>query len=153
MNWSRIVPGTARSLVAGERPVIRSDGTPERDYIHVDDAVDAYLTVAASLQRPELRGRAWNAGSGTALSAREVVDRLIGVSGHEVEPDVQGAGKPPRRDPPPVPGLHADPRGAGLGAAAEPGRRAGRHVEVVRAAAGGVDQPRFITGLLMEVRG
>ncbi|MEK6227877.1 MAG: GDP-mannose 4,6-dehydratase [Actinomycetota bacterium] len=94
VNWSRIVPGTARSLVAGERPVIRSDGTPERDYIHVDDAVDAYLTVAASLQRPELRGRAWNAGSGTALSAREVVDRLISVSGREVEPDVQGAGNP-----------------------------------------------------------
>jgi len=94
VNWSRIVPGTARSLVAGERPVIRSDGSPERDYVHVDDAVDAYLAVAASLQRPELRGRAWNAGSGTAISAREVVDRLIGVSGHEIEPDVQGAGNP-----------------------------------------------------------
>jgi len=94
VNWSRIVPGSARSLVAGERPVIRSDGTPERDYIHVDDAVDAYLTVAESLQRPELRGRAWNAGSGTAVSARDVVDRLIAVSGHEVEPDVQGAGNP-----------------------------------------------------------
>lgn len=94
MNWTRIVPGTARSLVAGERPVIRTDGTPERDYVHVDDAVDAYLAVAASLERPELRGRAWNAGSGTAVSARELVDRLIGVSGRELEPDVQGAGNP-----------------------------------------------------------
>lgn len=94
VNWSRIVPGSARSLVAGERPVIRSDGSPERDYIHVDDAVEAYLAVASSLDSPELRGRAWNAGSGTAVSAREVVDRLISVSGGDVEPDVQGAGNP-----------------------------------------------------------
>lgn len=94
LNWSRIVPDTARSLARGDRPVIRSDGTPERDYIHVDDAVDAYLAVAGSLERPELRGRAWNAGSGSPAPVRELVDRLIAVSGREVEPDVQGEGTP-----------------------------------------------------------
>ena len=94
VNWSRIVPGSARSLVAGDRPVIRSDGTPERDYIYIDDAVDAYLTVAASLERPELRGRAWNAGSGSAVSARDIVERLIAASGRELEADIQGAGNP-----------------------------------------------------------
>jgi CDP-glucose 4,6-dehydratase len=62
LNWSRIVPDTARALARGERPVIRSDGTPERDYLYVDDAVDAYLAVAASLDRPELHGRAWTRG-------------------------------------------------------------------------------------------
>ncbi len=94
LNWSRIVPGTAKALVGGERPVIRSDGTPERDYLYVDDAVDAYLAVAASLERPELRGRAWNAGSGAPRSAREIVDRLIAASGSAAEPDVQGDGTP-----------------------------------------------------------
>jgi len=94
VNWSRIVPGSARSLVAGDAPVIRSDGTPERDYIYIDDAVDAYLAVAASLERPDLRGRAWNAGSGSAVSARDVVERLIAASGRDVEPDIQGAGNP-----------------------------------------------------------
>jgi len=94
LNWSRIVPDTARSLVAGERPVIRSDGKPERDYLYVEDAVDAYLTIAASLERPELRGRAWNAGWGSPLSVRELVDRLIAVSGRELEPDIQGEGTP-----------------------------------------------------------
>lgn len=94
LNWSRIVPDTCRSLIAGEAPVLRSDGSPERDYLHVDDAVEAYLAVAASLDRPELRGRAWNAGSGAPLSAREIVDRLIDVSGRDVEPDVQGTGTP-----------------------------------------------------------
>lgn len=95
LNWSRIVPDTARALVAGERPVIRSDGTPVRDYLYVEDAVDAYLAVSASLERPEMRGRAWNAGSGSPTSVRDVVDRIIEVSGRDVEPDVQGEGVPP----------------------------------------------------------
>lgn len=95
LNWSRIVPDTARALAAGERPVIRSDGTPERDYLYVEDAVDAYLAVAGSLERPELRGRAWNAGSDAPLAVHQIVDRMVRVSGRNVEPDVQGEGTPP----------------------------------------------------------
>ena len=91
VNWSRLVPDTARALVRGERPVIRSDGTPERDYLYVDDAVEAYLTIAASLDRPELRGRAWNAGWGRGVSVLELVRRLIAVSGRESR-----AGRPRR---------------------------------------------------------
>ena len=49
VNWARVIPDTARALVRGERPVIRSDGTPERDYIYVEDAADAYLAVIDSL--------------------------------------------------------------------------------------------------------
>jgi CDP-glucose 4,6-dehydratase len=94
VNWSRLVPDTARALARGERPVIRSDGTPERDYLYVDDAVEAYLLVAASLDRPEFRGRAWNAGWGTGVSVLELVRRLIAVSGRELEPDIRGAGVP-----------------------------------------------------------
>lgn len=94
LNWSRLVPDTCRSLIAGEAPVLRSDGTPERDYLHIDDAVEAYLTIAGSLDRPELSGRAWNAGWGAPLSAREIVERLIDLSGRDVEPDVRGRGTP-----------------------------------------------------------
>jgi CDP-glucose 4,6-dehydratase len=93
-NLSRIVPDTARALVLGERPVIRSDGTPQRDFIHVADAVEAYLTVADSLARPELRGRAWNAGAGEPVAILELVERLIAVSGRDVRPEVQGSGTP-----------------------------------------------------------
>lgn len=46
LNWSRIVPGTVRALLLGEQPVLRSDGTFVRDYLHVDDVVDAYLALA-----------------------------------------------------------------------------------------------------------
>ena len=94
VNWARVIPDTARALVRGERPVIRSDGKPERDYLYVEDAADAYLTVADSLSERANWGRAWNAGSGVPLSVLEVVTRLIAVSGLEVEPDIQGTGVP-----------------------------------------------------------
>jgi CDP-glucose 4,6-dehydratase len=93
-NFSRIIPDTARALVRGERPVIRSDGSPERDYIYAADAVDAYLAVATSLDDSAMHGRAWNAGAGRPYSVREVVERLIAVSGRDLEPDVQGEGTP-----------------------------------------------------------
>ena len=93
-NFSRIVPDTARALVRGDRPVIRSDGTPERDYIYAADAVDAYLAIAQSLDDPAMHGRAWNAGAGRPCSVKEIVSRLIAVSGREVEPDIQGEGTP-----------------------------------------------------------
>jgi CDP-glucose 4,6-dehydratase len=95
LNWSRIVPDTARALVRGERPVVRSDGTPERDYLYVEDAVDAYLAIAASLDRPELSGRAWNAGWGKPVRVLDVVRTLISVSGRSLEPDIRGQGTPP----------------------------------------------------------
>jgi CDP-glucose 4,6-dehydratase len=94
LNWSRIVPDTARALAHGERPVIRSDGESQRDYIYVEDAVDAYLAVAASLDRPEMSGRAWNGGSGRPYRVLDVVRTLIAVSGVDVEPDIRGEGTP-----------------------------------------------------------
>jgi CDP-glucose 4,6-dehydratase len=91
---SRLVPDTIAALLRGERPVIRSDGSPERDYLYAADAVEGYLAVAASLEREELRGRAWNIGSGARLSVLDLVRRLIAVSGRELEPDVRGDGVP-----------------------------------------------------------
>jgi CDP-glucose 4,6-dehydratase len=93
-NFSRLVPDTARALVEGRRPVVRSDGSPERDWIYVRDAIDAYLAMAESLDRSELRGRAWNVGSGSGVSVLELVRTLIRVSGRALEPDVRGAGTP-----------------------------------------------------------
>jgi CDP-glucose 4,6-dehydratase len=60
LNWSRIVPGTIRSLWLGERPVIRSNGLFTRDYIYVEDVVDAYLAVAAQCAEPGVKGEAFN---------------------------------------------------------------------------------------------
>jgi CDP-glucose 4,6-dehydratase len=93
-NASRIVPDTIAALKEGKQPVIRSDGSPERDYLYVEDAVDAYLTIAAALDDRANWGRAWNAGTGEPVSVRDVVDRLIRISGNSIEPDVQGQGTP-----------------------------------------------------------
>lgn len=90
INWSRIVPATARALVRGDAPVIRSDGTPERDYLYVEDAVEAYLAVAGSLEHPDLRGRAWNAGTGAPVAVRDLVERLTTIAGSSAKPEIQG---------------------------------------------------------------
>ena len=84
-NWSRIVPGTIRSLLRGERPVLRSDGTPVRDYIHVDDVVAAYLALATADVAP---GEAFNFSSGERLTVREVVDAVTSAVGVALQPVV-----------------------------------------------------------------
>lgn len=86
-NWSRIVPGTIRSLLRDERPVLRSDGTPIRDYIHVDDVVRAYLLLATVDVAP---GEAFNFSSGERRSVCEVVDLVCAAVGRRLEPVVLG---------------------------------------------------------------
>lgn len=94
-NLSRLVPGTIMGLLEGERPVIRSDGLMQREFLYAADAVTAYLAVADSLiDRPERFGQAWNAGIGHPVSVLEVVRRLIAIAGLELEPDVRGHGTP-----------------------------------------------------------
>jgi CDP-glucose 4,6-dehydratase len=93
-NRSRIVPDTCRALVAGEAPVIRSDGSPERDFLYVDDAVGAYLAIAESLDDRAMWGRAWNAGTDHPVAVRDLVAKLVAVSGKDIEPDIQGEGIP-----------------------------------------------------------
>jgi CDP-glucose 4,6-dehydratase len=93
-NFSRLIPGTVKALLAGERPVIRSGGLMERDFLYAEDAADAYLAVAASLDRPELHGRAWNASIGAPVTVLEVVRRLAEIAGAGLEPDVRGEGTP-----------------------------------------------------------
>ncbi len=93
-NFSRLIPGTIRALLEGRRPALRSGGGTERDFLYAEDAASAYLAVAASLDRPELRGHAWNASIGGPVSVLEVVARLAEIAGTELEPDVHGEGTP-----------------------------------------------------------
>ncbi|HHL38945.1 MAG TPA: NAD-dependent epimerase/dehydratase family protein [Deltaproteobacteria bacterium] len=95
INFNRLIPGTMRSLYYGERPVIRSDGTPLRDYIFVKDAVSAYLTLARALDRGEIRGQAFNFAPERPVSVAELVALMTKVSGKtHIEPDVRGKGRP-----------------------------------------------------------
>ncbi|MFN2256021.1 MAG: NAD-dependent epimerase/dehydratase family protein, partial [Candidatus Promineifilaceae bacterium] len=87
LNWNRLIPGTIRSVLRGKAPVIRSDGTFKRDYVYVEDAVNAYLTLARRANQPGICGQAFNFGLGLPVSALEVVQTIIDVSDHpELEP-------------------------------------------------------------------
>ncbi len=89
LNWSRIVPGTMRSLLRDEQPVIRSDGSLVRDYLHVDDAVSAYLALAAHSDLAG--GAAYNFSAGEPRTVLDVYDAVCdAVVGRRVEPDVRG---------------------------------------------------------------
>lgn len=93
-NFSRLVPETVRAIVEGRSPIVRSDGSPERDFIYAADAVDAYLTIADGLRDEQNRGMAFNAGAGRPWSVREIVDTLLEISGSGLAADYQGAGVP-----------------------------------------------------------
>jgi CDP-glucose 4,6-dehydratase len=94
LNFSRLIPEAVSAAIEGRAPVLRSDGSPERDFLHVEDAASAYLAIAGGLERDEVRGEAFNAGSGRAWPVGEVVAMIARLAGTGVEPEVRGAGNP-----------------------------------------------------------
>jgi CDP-glucose 4,6-dehydratase len=87
LNFSRIVPGTIRSILEGQAPVIRSDGKYVRDYFYVEDAVEALLCFAEQLEQPEHQGQAFNFGQETPVTVLELVNCILQVMGaSEVQP-------------------------------------------------------------------
>ena len=88
LNWNRIIPGTIRSIIRGQRPVIRSDGNYIRDYFYVEDGAAAYMLLAEQLgTRPELAGEAFNFSNEIQVSVREIVEHILTemASGLQVE--------------------------------------------------------------------
>jgi CDP-glucose 4,6-dehydratase len=90
LNWNRIVPGTIRSVLRGERPVIRSDGQHVRDYFYVEDGAAAYLMLAEKLAaNPNLRGEAFNFSNEIQVTVLELVEKLLELTGSHLAPDVR----------------------------------------------------------------
>jgi CDP-glucose 4,6-dehydratase len=81
LNWSRIVPGTFRWLIRGEQPILRSDGTFLRDYLHVDDIVDAYLQLAEFANCPDYRGQGFNFSDENPLTVMEIYNFCCSAAG------------------------------------------------------------------------
>ena len=91
LNWNRIVPGTIRSILRGQRPLIRSDGSFVRDYFYVEDGAAAYMHIAEQLaKRPELVGEAFNLSNEIQLDVLGLVDRVLALTGSSLTPDVRG---------------------------------------------------------------
>ena len=99
LNWNRLVPGTIRSVIRGERPVIRSDGRFTRDYLYVEDGARAYLQLAEQMgRRPELAGEVFNFSCEQRLTVLELVGRILSVMGSGLEPDVRNEASNEIRD-------------------------------------------------------
>ena len=98
LNWSRIVPGTVRSLLRGERPVLRSDGTFRRDYIYVKDVALAYMLLGEKSSDPAVRGEAFNFSDEKPLSVLDMVTAIGREMGSNLEPDVRNIAQGEIRD-------------------------------------------------------
>ncbi len=90
LNWNRIVPGTIRSVLRNERPIIRSDGSYLRDYIYIEDGAGAYIQLAEQMvQKKELHGEAFNFSNENPVTVLKLVDQILGLMGSRLEPIIQ----------------------------------------------------------------
>ena len=89
LNWNRLVPGTIRSVLRGERPLIRSDGSFTRDYFYVKDGAAAYLHLAECMARdPANPGHAFNFSTETPMNVLEMTHRILRLMDSPLEPRV-----------------------------------------------------------------
>jgi len=89
LNWNRIVPGTIRSVLRGDPPVIRSDGRFIRDYFYIEDGAAAYSLLAERMaSNPELRGQAFNFSNEQRLSVLEMVEKILALMNSPLKPRI-----------------------------------------------------------------
>jgi len=89
-NFNRVVPGTIRSIMRGERPIVRSDGRFIRDYFYVEDGAAAYMLLAESLARDaNLRGEAFNFSNEEGISVIDLITRISHLMGSSLQPDIR----------------------------------------------------------------
>lgn len=89
LNWNRIIPGTIRSILRGQRPVIRSDGNYIRDYFYVEDGAAAYMLLAEQLAlHPELKGEAFNFSNEIQVTVTQIVQKILDLMGASLEPQI-----------------------------------------------------------------
>jgi CDP-glucose 4,6-dehydratase len=90
LNWNRLVPGTIRSVLRGERPIIRSDGQYIRDYFYAEDGAAANMLLAEALfEKPDVRGQAFNFSNEAQITVAELVDRLLALMDSSLKPEIR----------------------------------------------------------------
>ena len=90
LNWNRIIPGTIRSIMRGQRPVIRSDGQYIRDYFYVEDGAAAYMLLAEKLAaQPELKGQAFNFSNEIQITVSQIVEHILKLMDSKLEADIR----------------------------------------------------------------
>jgi CDP-glucose 4,6-dehydratase len=90
LNWNRIVPGTIRSVLRGERPVIRSDGQSVRDYFYAEDGAAANMLLAEQLAvHRELSGQAFNFSNEVQITVLDLVEQLLSLMSSSLKPEIR----------------------------------------------------------------
>lgn len=90
LNWNRIIPGTIRSILSGQPPVVRSDGQYIRDYFYAEDGAAAYMLLVEQLaKRPELKGQAFNFSNEIQVTVIQIVKKILTLMDSTLEPDVR----------------------------------------------------------------
>ena len=90
LNWNRVVPGTIRSVLRGQRPVIRSDGKYVRDYFYVEDGAATYtLLVERLAQDRALQGESFNFSNETPTTVLALVEKILKEMGSDLEPEIR----------------------------------------------------------------
>jgi len=96
LNFSRIIPDTIRSVILNKNPLIRSNGTPLRDYIYIEDVLNAYLCLAKALylNKKNVKGEAFNFGTGRPISVLKLVNLILKLSKkNNLKPHILSKGK------------------------------------------------------------
>src|SRR5258707_10377261 len=90
LNWNRIVPGTIRSIIRGQRPVIRSDGQYIRDYFYVEDGAAAYMLLAEQLETNRgLIGEEFNFSNELQITVEALTQQILNLMGSDLTPDIR----------------------------------------------------------------
>lgn len=89
LNWNRIIPGTIRSILQNQRPVIRSDGNYLRDYFYVEDGAAAYMLLVEQLaSNPAIKGQAYNFSNESQITVHEIVNKIIHEMNSDLKPEI-----------------------------------------------------------------
>lgn len=83
--YAAVIPIFIARLLRGERPVIYGDGSQTRDFVYVEDVVQANIR-AALHARDDASGRAFNIGGGTRITVRELYSIIAEELGVSLEP-------------------------------------------------------------------
>jgi CDP-glucose 4,6-dehydratase len=86
LNFNRIVPGTIRSVLRNQRPIIRSDGSMIRDYFYIEDGVEAYLTLAEKMEHTKIQGESFNFSNEQPMTVLNIVEKILKVMNSNLEP-------------------------------------------------------------------
>ena len=90
LNWNRIIPGTIRSILRGQNPIIRSNGKYVRDYFYVEDGAAAYMHLAEHLAKnPNIKGEAFNFSNELQMTVSQIVEKILSLMGSNLQADIR----------------------------------------------------------------